>query len=115
MPLPGWKSRPTRCAPPGRPGARPSGRASTPSRPPRRDEDFLRHAVKELEALAPKADDEERLAAERQLLRAGSALGEAVAQALGELEEGKGAVSALSTAHRLIERNVEKAAGRLDA
>jgi DNA repair protein RecN (Recombination protein N) len=81
----------------------------------RRDEDFLRHAVKELEALAPKADDEEKLAAERQLLRAGSALGEAVAQALGELEVGKGAVAALRTAHRLIERNVDKAAGRLDA
>ncbi len=81
----------------------------------RRDEDFLRHAVKELEALAPQADDEEKLAAERQLLRAGSALGEAVAQALGELEEGKGAVAALRTAHRLIERNVDKAAGRLDA
>jgi len=81
----------------------------------RRDEDFLRHAVKELEALAPKADDEETLAAERQLLRAGSALGEAVAQALGELEEGRGAVAALRAAHRLVERNVDKAAGRLDA
>ena len=81
----------------------------------RRDEDFLRHAVKELEALAPKADDEETLAAERQLLRAGSALGEAVAQALGELEQGRGAVTALRTAHRLIERNVDKAVGRLDA
>ncbi len=81
----------------------------------RRDEDFLRHAVKELETLAPKADDEETLAAERQMMRAGTALGEAVTQALGELEQGKGAVSALSTAHRLIERNVDKAAGRLDA
>src|SRR6266849_6419057 len=81
----------------------------------RRDEDFLRHAVKELEALAPKENDEETLAAERQLLRAGSALGEAVAQALGELEAGKGAVAALRAAHRLIERNVDKAAGRLDA
>jgi DNA repair protein RecN (Recombination protein N) len=81
----------------------------------RRDEDFLRHAVKELEALAPKSDDEERLAAERQLLRAGTALGEAVTQALGELEQGKGAVAALRTAHRLIERNADKAAGRLDA
>src|SRR5437764_9947875 len=49
----------------------------------RRDEEFLRHAVKELEALAPKANDEETLAAERQVLRAGTALGEAVAQALG--------------------------------
>jgi DNA repair protein RecN (Recombination protein N) len=80
----------------------------------RRDEDFLRHAVKELEALAPKPDDEERLATERQLLRAGTALGEAVAQALGELEHGKGAVGALRNAQRLIERNADKAAGRLD-
>ena len=81
----------------------------------RRDEDFLRHAVKELEELAPKADDEETLAAERQLLRTGSALGEAVSQALAELEQGRGAVAALRTAHRLIERNAERAAGRLDA
>jgi DNA repair protein RecN (Recombination protein N) len=81
----------------------------------RRDEEFLRHAMKELKTLAPKADDEETLAAERQMLRAGTALGEAVTQALGELEQGKGAVSALSTAHRLIERNLDKAAGRLDA
>ena len=81
----------------------------------RRDEEFLRHAVKELDALAPKADDEETLAAERQLMRAGSALGEAVSQALGELEQGRGAVSSLRTAHRLVERNADKAAGRLDA
>jgi DNA repair protein RecN (Recombination protein N) len=80
----------------------------------RRDEDFLRHAVKELATLAPKPDDEETLAGERQLLRAGSALGEAVAQALAELEQGRGAVTALRTAHRLIERNVDKAMGRLD-
>ncbi|HEY6984379.1 DNA repair protein RecN [Reyranella sp.] len=81
----------------------------------RRDEDFLRHAVKELETLAPKADDEARLAAERQLLRAGSAIGEAVAQALGELEQGRGAVAILRAAHRLVERNADKAAGRLDS
>ena len=80
----------------------------------RRDEEFLRHAVKELEALAPNADDEETLASERALLRAGSALGEAVAQALAELEQGRGAVASLRTAHRLIERNADKADGRLD-
>ena len=80
----------------------------------RRDEEFLRHAVKELDALAPKADDEETLAGERALLRAGTALGEAVAQALAELEEGRGAVASLRTAHRLIERNADKADGRLD-
>ena len=81
----------------------------------RRDEDFLRHAVKELEALAPGPEDEEKLSAERQLMRAGSALGEAVAQALGELEDGRGAVATLRSAHRHIERNADKAAGRLDA
>jgi DNA repair protein RecN (Recombination protein N) len=80
----------------------------------RRDEDFLRHAVKELETLAPRADDEETLAAERQMLRAGSAIGEAVAQALAELQHGRGAAGALRTAHRLVERTVDKAAGRLD-
>jgi DNA repair protein RecN (Recombination protein N) len=80
-----------------------------------RDEDFLRHAVKELAALSPQPDDEETLAGERQLLRAGSALGEAVAQALAELEQGRGASTALRTAHRLIERNVDKAMGRLDS
>jgi DNA repair protein RecN (Recombination protein N) len=81
----------------------------------RRDEDFLRHAVKELVALSPKPDDEETLAGERQLLRAGSALGEAVTQSVAELEQGRGAVTALRTAHRLIERNVDKAMGRLDS
>lgn len=81
----------------------------------RRDEDFLRHAVKELKALAPRADDEETLASERALMRAGSALGESVTQALAELEQGRGAVASLRTAHRLIERNADKAEGRLDA
>lgn len=80
----------------------------------RRDEEFLRHAVKELDALAPQPDDEEKLAAERQALRAGSSLGEAVAQALAELEQGRGTLAALRAAHRLIERNADKAAGRLD-
>jgi DNA repair protein RecN (Recombination protein N) len=81
----------------------------------RRDEEFLRHAVKELDSLAPKADDEETLAGERQSMRAGSALGEAVSQALAELEQGRGAVASLRTAHRLVERNADKANGRLDA
>ena len=81
----------------------------------RRDEEFLRHALKELDSLAPKADDEQTLAGERQSMRAGSALGEAVSQALAELEQGRGAVASLRTAHRLVERNADKANGRLDA
>ena len=90
------------------------GEAGAAAAAARRDEDYLRHAVKELEALAPRAEDETQLATERQLMRAGSALGEAVTQALGELETGKGVVGALRTAHRLVERNAERAAGRLD-
>jgi len=93
---------------------RAAGEAAAAAAAARRDEEFLRHAVKELKALAPRADDEETLAAERQSLRAGSALGEAVTQALGELEEGRGAVAALRAAHRLVERSVDKASGRLD-
>ncbi len=91
------------------------GEAEAAAAAARRDEDFLRHAVKELQALAPRADDEETLAAERQLLRAGSALGEAVEQALGEFEQGRGIVASLRGVHRLVERNLDKAAGRLDA
>jgi DNA repair protein RecN (Recombination protein N) len=88
--------------------------AETAAAAARRDEDFLRHSVKELAALSPRPDDEEKLAEERQLLRAGSALGEAVTQAMAELEHGRGAVGALRSAHRLVERNVDKAMGRLD-
>src|SRR5260370_25386559 len=80
----------------------------------RRDEDFLRHSVKELATLSPKPDDEETLAGERQLLRAGSALGEAVAPAPAELEQGRGPPTAPRSAHPLIVRHSHKAKGRLD-
>ncbi|QQS13708.1 MAG: DNA repair protein RecN [Rhodospirillales bacterium] len=80
-----------------------------------REEEYLRHAVAELVKLDPRADDEERLAAERQLLRHGAAVGEAVAAALDELERDKGASAALRAAHRAIERNATQAGGRLDA
>ena len=91
-----------------------SADAASAAEAARRDEEFLRHAVKELAALAPQADDEEKLTQERQALRAGSVLGETLSQALGELEHGRGAVAALRAAHRLIERQADKAAGRLD-
>jgi DNA repair protein RecN (Recombination protein N) len=81
----------------------------------RREEDYLRHAVAELEKLDPKADDEDRLAAGRQLLRHGAAIGEAVVGALAELERDKGVAPALRHAHRLVERQAPQAGGRLDA
>ena len=92
MPSPGWRSRPPPCATAWqawRAAEQARADAEAAAAAARRDEDFLRHAVKELEALAPKADDEETLAAERQLLRAGSALwARRWPQALGELEAG---------------------------
>jgi DNA repair protein RecN (Recombination protein N) len=57
----------------------------------RRDEEWLRHAVAELDGLEPRADEEDQLAAERQLMRHSVALGEAVSGALGDLEHGRGA------------------------
>jgi DNA repair protein RecN (Recombination protein N) len=81
----------------------------------RRDEEWLRHAVAELDGLAPRADEEDQLAAERQLMRHSVALGEAVAGALGDLEHGRGVLAALRGAHRQVQRQADKAAGRLDA
>ncbi len=49
------------------------------------DEDYLRHAVAELDGLSPRAGEEEELAAERQRLQAGERRAEAIAAALAEL------------------------------
>lgn len=51
----------------------------------RRDEEWLRHATKELTDLAPETDEEDRLAAERQRLQHGERRAEAIAAALSEL------------------------------
>jgi len=50
-----------------------------------RDQDWLRHAVDELQALAPEDGEEERLAGERQRLQQNERRAEAIAAALGEL------------------------------
>jgi DNA repair protein RecN (Recombination protein N) len=50
-----------------------------------RDEDFLRHAVAELEALSPDEGEEDALAAERQRLQQGERRGEAIAEAIAAL------------------------------
>ena len=51
----------------------------------RADEEFLRHAVDELARLAPREDEEDSLAAERQRLQRGERRAEAIAAALAEL------------------------------
>jgi len=50
-----------------------------------REEDWLRHAVDELTALAPEEGEEEALAAERQRMQQGERYAEAIAAALSEL------------------------------
>jgi DNA repair protein RecN (Recombination protein N) len=80
----------------------------------RAEQDYLRHAVDELSRLDPGANEEAELADERQLLRHGAALAEALAAAGHELDAGKGVAGALRAAQRLLERNSDKAAGRFD-
>jgi DNA repair protein RecN (Recombination protein N) len=78
-----------------------------------RDEEWLRHAVDELARLAPSADEETRLAAERQRLQQGERRAEAVAAALAELvpasgrdRRGHGPAAALRAAARVLQRLV---------
>jgi DNA repair protein RecN (Recombination protein N) len=75
----------------------------------KREEDFLRHAVQELEDLAPAAGEEERLAAERHRLQQGEKRAEAIAAAIAELtprdrRSGAGPAAALRAAGRALQR-----------
>ena len=83
----------------------------------RRDEEFLRHAVGELDALDPRPGEEAALAEQRAMLQNGERLIEAMNAALDLLsgeEAGSGAESALAGARRALDRIADKAAGRLD-
>ena len=81
----------------------------------RQEEEFLRHAVAELEALAPESGEEERRAAERVMLLNGQKLAEALDSASAGIA-GEGSVGArLRAARRDIERVAPAAAGALDA
>ncbi|MGA0395169.1 MAG: DNA repair protein RecN, partial [Rhodospirillales bacterium] len=79
------------------------------------DEEYLRHVVDELNSLAPQAGEEEELAKQRAFMMHGEKLIEALRQAEKTLDQGKGVDNALRTALRLLERNAEKAEGKLDA
>ncbi|MXP62730.1 DNA repair protein RecN [Roseomonas sp. M0104] len=74
-----------------------------------RDEEWLRHAVEELSALAPLEGEEEALAEERQAMQQGERRAEAVAAALSELQPrdrrgSTGPAAALRNASRALER-----------
>jgi len=80
----------------------------------RGEEDFLRHAVEELNALDPHPGEETTLAERRSVMMHGEKLVEGMNAALAALAH-KGEVEAnLRTAERALERVAAKAEGRLD-
>ena len=80
----------------------------------RMEEDWLRNAVEELEALEPRKDDERQLISDRALLMNFEKLTGSVTDALEELNSRDGANSRIATAHRSLSRIADKAEGRLD-
>ena len=81
----------------------------------RSDEDFLRHAAAELDALDPKPGEEAALAKERALLMNRERLTEALAAATEEIAGDHGGEHALNRAARGLERLKDRAGGQLDA
>jgi len=81
----------------------------------RAEEDFLCHAVDELDELAPQPGEEATLSDTRALLQHAEQVLEALNAAAGELDGDGGADAALQRATRQFDRVAERAGGRLDA
>jgi outer membrane assembly lipoprotein YfiO len=79
----------------------------------RRDEDYLRHRLIELEALDARPGEEERLAQERTRLLHKEKLTAALGQALGDLGGNDGATARLGAAERRLLRAPESASALL--
>jgi DNA repair protein RecN (Recombination protein N) len=77
------------------------------------EEDFLRHAVAELDKLNPQAGEDEALDARRRLMQGGARIREDVAKALAALSE-EGAEGRMRDALRWLEGVSDRAEGRLD-
>lgn len=80
----------------------------------RAEEDFLRHAVAELDDLAPVAGEEAELDIRRRGMQAAERIREDVAKAL-QMLGGAGAEGAMLDASRWLEGAADRAEGRLDA
>jgi DNA repair protein RecN (Recombination protein N) len=74
----------------------------------RSDEEYLRHAVAELELVDPQPGEETRLAQERQVLMAGAQVIEAIAAAHQDLAGDRGADRALIAAERRLQRVADR-------
>ena len=81
----------------------------------KRDEEYLRHTLAELDKMEPKPGEETQLAEQRSFMQGGAKLAEGLQAALDELTKGRAVVSALNAAHRLIDRAAAKAGDRLAA
>lgn len=77
------------------------------------EEDFLRHAVAELDKLAPQPGEEAELDARRRMMQAAGRIREDVARALAAISE-EGAEGRMRDAQRWLEGAADKADGRLD-
>ncbi|MBB6249822.1 DNA repair protein RecN [Nitrospirillum iridis] len=80
----------------------------------REEEDYVRHALSELDVLDPKDDEEEALAERRAVMMHREKLVEALTGAAGEIAGERGAERALANALRHLTRVADKAAGQLD-
>ncbi len=78
------------------------------------EEDLLRHQVADLEAIAPKAGEEAKLAETRTVLRHGEQIVKALAEARAAIAEDSDVEAALRTAVNKIARAAPQAGGRLD-
>ncbi|ARC88131.1 DNA repair protein RecN [Rhodovulum sp. MB263] len=81
----------------------------------RAEEDFLRHAVDELDALAPEPGEEAELDARRRTMQAAERIREDIARAHAALGPGEGAEGRMGDALRWLEGAADRAEGRLDA
>jgi DNA repair protein RecN (Recombination protein N) len=80
----------------------------------RAEEDYLRHAVAELDSLEPRVGEEEELAQTRSVMMHREKVVEAMTGAFAELSGERGAERGLNSAHRALMRIVDKAGGRLE-
>ncbi|MFV3074126.1 DNA repair protein RecN [Niveispirillum fermenti] len=81
----------------------------------RAEEEYLRHAVEELDQLSPEEGEEKGLAEQRVVLQHREKLIESITQASTELSGERGAERALAGALRTLSRIADKAGGKLDA
>ncbi|PID35666.1 MAG: DNA repair protein RecN [Rhodobacterales bacterium] len=81
----------------------------------RAEEEFLRHAGAELEALAPEPGEEAALDDARRRMQAGQRIGEDLSRAAQALAYGEGAEGRMGDALRWLEGVADQAGGTLDA